>query len=61
MLLADEPTGSLDSASKRLLLDLLNEYIGSSAGTFVVATHDPAVAEICGRIVELQDGRVLVQ
>ena len=61
MLLADEPTGSLDRASKRLLLDLLNEHIGSSDGTLVVATHDPAVAEICGRIVELQDGRVLVQ
>lgn len=59
LLLADEPTGSLDQASKRPLLDLLVEHTAAQGGTLVVATHDPAVADICGRTIRLEDGRIL--
>ncbi len=60
LLLADEPTGSLDSASKRLLLRLLHDWIDTEQRTLIVATHDTEVAAGCDRIIQLRDGRVVV-
>jgi ABC-type lipoprotein export system ATPase subunit len=58
IVLADEITGELDSASAGLLLDLLEEIHVVDAMTLVLATHDPIVARRADRIVELRDGRV---
>jgi ABC-type lipoprotein export system ATPase subunit len=59
IVLADEITGELDSASAGELLDLLQEIHVADAMTLVVATHDPEVARRANRIVELRDGRLV--
>jgi putative ABC transport system ATP-binding protein len=57
--LADEPTGNLDSASGALVLDLLLRSNAERGATLVVATHDPAVLARLPRHVRLRDGRVV--
>ena len=59
LLLADEPTGNLDSRTGEELLQLLLDLRAQRGTTVVVATHDPVVASRCDRIVHLQDGLVL--
>ena len=59
IVLADEITGELDSASAGVLLDLLEEIHAVDAMTLVLATHDPDVARRADRVVELRDGRVV--
>jgi len=59
VLLADEPTGSLDSETGREILDLLIGLQRDTGATMIVVTHDPAVAAWCGRILHLRDGRLL--
>jgi putative ABC transport system ATP-binding protein len=58
LVLADEITGELDSATARLLLDLLAEIHAAEGMTLVLATHDPEVATRADRVVELRDGGV---
>jgi putative ABC transport system ATP-binding protein len=58
LLLADEPTGNLDSESSRTVMDLLARAAGEQGASAIVATHDPEVVERAGRIVHLLDGRV---
>jgi len=57
ILLADEPTGNLDSQSGRVVLDLLDR-MNRDGLTLVVVTHDPKVAHRADRIVLLIDGRI---
>jgi putative ABC transport system ATP-binding protein len=57
LLLADEPTGNLDTASGRIVLDLLDE-LNDDGLTLVVVTHDAAVAKRADRILLLVDGRL---
>lgn len=59
ILLADEITGELDSASAAALLDLVLDIHEIDGTTVVLATHDPIVAARADRIVELRDGRVV--
>lgn len=58
LVLADEPTGALDSASGAAVLDLLEESARSGSCAVVMATHDPGAVGICDRVVNLFDGRV---
>ena len=58
LLLADEPTGSLDSATGETVIDLLLELQAELGMTVVIATHDPSVAARCEHQVRLVDGRV---
>jgi ABC-type lipoprotein export system ATPase subunit len=58
LVLADEPTGSLDSQAGRELMDLLRELNRSQGTTFLVVTHDPAVARQTNRVVVMADGRI---
>ena len=58
ILLADEPTGSLDSASTSRFLDLM-EQLGSTGMTIVMVTHAPDVAARAHRIITMQDGRII--
>jgi putative ABC transport system ATP-binding protein len=59
VLLADEPTGNLDSASATDILRLLTELRAEHAMTVILATHDPQVAAHADRLVRLRDGRVV--
>ena len=59
LVLADEPTGELDAANERIVLDALHELRASFASTIVVVTHSSAVARSADRIVEMRDGRTL--
>jgi putative ABC transport system ATP-binding protein len=59
LLLADEPTGNLDSATGEEIMDLIVELRRARGMTVIVATHDPVVAARCERIVRLVDGKVV--
>lgn len=59
ILFADEPTGNLDSKNGAAILDLLLELQHERQMTLVLVTHDPAIAERAGRVIELADGRVV--
>jgi len=56
LVLMDEPTGNLDQASSEKVLDLILGLRESTGTTFVITTHDPQVAEICGRRIHIVDG-----
>ncbi len=58
LLLADEPTGNLDSATGARVLDLLVRLRRESGTTLVLVTHDPAVAGLADRRLHLRDGRI---
>jgi ABC-type lipoprotein export system ATPase subunit len=58
LLLADEPTGELDSASASAVVDLMLRFQRGTGATLVVVTHDPRVAERMDRVVPLLDGRL---
>jgi putative ABC transport system ATP-binding protein len=59
LLLADEPTGNLDLATGHKIMDLIFALQAELGTTLVLITHDPGLAERCGRVVELADGRVV--
>ncbi len=59
ILLADEPTGNLDSANGRHVLDLLLSLNAQQGTTLVLVTHDQQLASHAARIITLQDGRVI--
>ncbi len=58
LLLADEPTGNLDSANGEQVLALLDEIRRERGVTLILATHSPAAASRAERIVEIRDGRI---
>lgn len=58
VVLADEPTGELDAANERRVLDSLRELRDSFGSTVVVVTHSARVSAAADRVVELRDGRV---
>ena len=58
LVLADEPTGNLDSHSGAQVLELLGELNRDEGHTIVLVTHDPEAAKVAGRVVRLRDGRV---
>ncbi len=59
LLLADEPTGNLDSHTGAEILALLAELQAEQRATLVIATHDPHVAACAPRILRLEDGRIV--
>ena len=58
LLLADEPTGNLDGATGRVVLDMLVAMRAEEGATLVMVTHDPAVAALADRRIHLLDGRI---
>lgn len=61
VIIADEPTGNLDSHTGGDILDLLSEIRAERNTTLLIATHDPKVAERAPRVVHLVDGRIAGQ
>jgi putative ABC transport system ATP-binding protein len=58
LLLADEPTGQLDSTTGHAIMGTLRSVVRAEGVTAVVATHDPALLDLADRVVEIQDGRI---
>jgi len=59
LILADEPTGNLDSKSSAEVIEMLRSLNEDDGKTVVVVTHDPEVAEAMNRIVAFRDGRIV--
>jgi putative ABC transport system ATP-binding protein len=59
VLLADEPTGNLDSENADLIMDLIDRLHREQGTTFVLVTHDPSVARHASRTVAMKDGRIV--
>lgn len=58
LILADEPTGSLDSKTGRQMLELLADMCRERDSSLIVVTHDPLAAGVADRVLDLQDGRL---
>jgi putative ABC transport system ATP-binding protein len=59
LILADEPTGNLDSTNSVLVMDLLFELQRANGMALVLVTHDEALARLCERCIRLKDGRIV--
>lgn len=58
MILADEPTGALDTKTSAEIMELFKR-LNKEGKTVVIVTHDPKVAEQCGRVIEVSDGKII--
>ena len=56
LLIADEPTGNLDEATGRAIMDLMFDPSGRRGATLALVTHDPALAERCDRVIRMRSG-----
>jgi len=59
LILADEPTGNLDSKSSKEIMKILGDLHVEKNLTLVMITHDPNIAQYCQRIVRIQDGQII--
>ena len=59
IILADEPTGALDSVTGRLIMDIFHRLHEEQGKTIILITHSPELAEECGRILTLKDGLII--
>ena len=59
IILADEPTGNLDSVNSESMIDLLFDYTKKSHTSLVMVTHDNSIAKRCDRIIEIRDGQIV--
>jgi putative ABC transport system ATP-binding protein len=59
IILADEPTGNLDSRSSKEIMAILSELHQEQNITLIMITHDPNIARYCQRIVHIEDGQIL--
>ena len=59
IILADEPTGNLDSQSSLEIMDLLHQLHDYQGATIVMVTHEPDIAEHAGRVIFLRDGEII--
>ena len=58
-LIADEPTGALDTKTSQEIMDLFKQLNQTQHTTIIMVTHDPRVAEQCERVVTIIDGRIV--
>jgi putative ABC transport system ATP-binding protein len=58
VIFGDEPTGNLDSASSEEIVGMMHSINSETGTTFVLVTHDPGVAEACGHVIHMLDGKV---
>ena len=59
ILLADEPTGNLDSGTSEKVITTLFEATQAAGAALVLVTHDPSLAERCARVLTIEDGRIV--
>lgn len=61
MILADEPTGALDSNSSRIVMESLEDINRKEGTTLMLVTHDPLAASYCNRIIFIKDGKLAAE
>jgi putative ABC transport system ATP-binding protein len=59
IILADEPTGNLDSENSKIVLEMFRELNEEFGQTIIMITHNPEAAAACSRIIQMRDGRVV--
>ena len=59
ILLADEPTGNLDSQSSKAVLNMMQELNQSFSQTILMITHNPEAAAVANRLIEMRDGKII--
>ena len=60
VILCDEPMGNLDKASGEEVMSLLKRLNTEQGKTIIIVTHDQGIAEQCGRVIEISDGKIVV-
>jgi putative ABC transport system ATP-binding protein len=60
LVIADEPTGNLDSTTGKKIMEILTDFHKKEGKTIIVVTHDPHIAEYSEKIVEIKDGEIIV-
>jgi ABC-type lipoprotein export system ATPase subunit len=58
ILLADEPTGEIDSATSARIMKLMRNLNTGQGLTVIIVTHDPAVAQLTDRVISIRDGKI---
>ena len=58
MLIADEPTGNLDSNTTKEILELMRRLVNEQHKTLVMVTHDRNLANVADRVIQIRDGRI---
>ena len=59
VILADEPTGNLDRANSQRAFELLQDIVKEGGKALLLVAHNPAIAQLCGWIHEMQDGLIV--
>ena len=59
IILADEPTGALDSQTGRMVMDIFHELHEKHGKTIILITHSPELAQECERIITVKDGEII--
>ena len=59
IILADEPTGNLDTENSRIVLDMFRELNEKYQQTIIMITHNPEAAAVCSRIIQMRDGHIV--
>jgi putative ABC transport system ATP-binding protein len=59
LILADEPSGNLDSENSKLIINLLFKYSKQNNSSLILVTHDQSIAMECDKIIEIKDGKII--
>ena len=59
LILADEPSGNLDSENSKLIIQLLFKYGKQNNSSLILVTHDQSIAKECDKIIEIKDGKII--
>ena len=59
ILFADEPTGNLDSKNSKQIIELLQELHKKEQKTLIIVTHEPEIAKVAQRVIEVKDGKII--
>lgn len=59
LILADEPSGNLDSENSKLIINLLFKYSKQNNSSLILVTHDQSIARECDKIIEIKDGKII--
>jgi ABC-type lipoprotein export system ATPase subunit len=59
IILADEPTGALDTTNKGIVMDIFMNLCKEKSKTLIIVTHDFSIAERCNRVIQMINGKVI--